>query len=172
MIGPKKFMKGHHKTFAEQTTWRPIPAIGQNYPHPPFRLGSTCYPTEPIPSILLTESARGGTQVDKIRGYATRSVSSFGDEYWNMGADAWVGRKKENEKSENSKIFEHSRCKQTSTSESRNSRCVAIDSSCARIIKLSPNPGLPICGASAAETKNYRLSEEERGSAVAHSRLE
>ena len=94
MIGPKKFMKGHHKTFAEQTTWRPIPAIGQNYPHPPFRLGSTRYPTEPIPSILLTELARGGTQVDKIRGYATRSVSSFGDGYWNMGADALVGRKK------------------------------------------------------------------------------
>jgi hypothetical protein len=30
--------------------------------------GFNCNLTEPIPSILLTESARGGTQVDKTQG--------------------------------------------------------------------------------------------------------
>ena len=110
VIGPKKIMKGHYKTFTEQATWRPIPAIGQNYPHPPFYLGSTCYPTEPIPSILLTESARGGAQVDKTRGYAVEVSHPVA-----MGIAIWGPMHRSAVKKniyiyENSKIFEHSRC--------------------------------------------------------------
>ena len=105
---PQKFTKGTYKTFNEQATWRPIPAIGQNYPHPPFCLSSTCYPTEPIPSIFLTESARGAPRYMKIRGYATEASHLL-----LMGIGIWgpmhrSAVKKKND--ENSKIFEHSRC--------------------------------------------------------------
>jgi hypothetical protein len=42
---PQGFMEEHCKTFIEQATWRPIPAIGQNYPHHTFCLGSAFDPT-------------------------------------------------------------------------------------------------------------------------------
>ena len=56
---PQKFTKGTYKTFNEQATWRPIPAIGQNYPHHMFCLcspstlsGADVRITEPTSAIL------------------------------------------------------------------------------------------------------------------------
>ena len=95
---PQGPVKEHYKTFTEQTTWRPIPVIGRQYPHPPFCLGSTCYPTEPIPSILLTESARGDTQVYKIRGCATEPFHLLLMGIGTWGADIQVGRKNKKKK--------------------------------------------------------------------------